>query len=333
MLTELETATQRKLPANFASLLAATTLQKLRRELRATAHVAYALTWLRGPKCVASSSPLDRVRVSLEATGLLGYFDPHLFSASEVPRGKPAPDLFEYVARKMTVKPADCIVVEDSPAGVSLPIDAWRGRDHQRQRLLRGPEVAFATDPNQRLTPDPDSRAVGRALAFHERQIECTFAETIQQMQGEVATDLERHRRIGLGETREHRRKVAGGEILRRAQSHGAAHSRFVHPRHHLVVEVEQLPRIVQKRFALRRELHGMRIAVEQLAAELVLQPLDLKRDRRLLAPHGLRGARERAGMCDCGEGADEVEVEVLQWARHAQAFKIEIFNLNILYY
>ena len=119
MLTELETATQRKLPANFASLLAATTLQKLRRELRATAHVAYALTWLRGPKCVASSSPLDRVRVSLEATGLLGYFDPHLFSASEVPRGKPAPDLFEYVARKMKVKPADCIVVEDSPAGVS----------------------------------------------------------------------------------------------------------------------------------------------------------------------------------------------------------------------
>ena len=57
MLTELETATQRKLPANFASLLAATTLQKLRRELRATAHVAYALTWLRGPKCVASSRP------------------------------------------------------------------------------------------------------------------------------------------------------------------------------------------------------------------------------------------------------------------------------------
>ena len=88
-------------------------------ELRATAHVEYALTWLRGPKCVASSSPLDRVRLSLESTGLLRFFDPYLFSASDVPRGKPAPDLFLYVAAKMRVAPADCIVVEDSPAGVA----------------------------------------------------------------------------------------------------------------------------------------------------------------------------------------------------------------------
>lgn len=119
MLTDLETATQRKLPPNFAALLAAATLQRLRQELRATAHVAYALTWLRGPKCVASSSPLDRIRVSLESTGLLRFFDPYLFSANDVPRGKPAPDLFEHVAKKMRVKPSDCIVVEDSPAGVT----------------------------------------------------------------------------------------------------------------------------------------------------------------------------------------------------------------------
>ncbi|MEW6455054.1 MAG: HAD-IA family hydrolase [Pseudomonadota bacterium] len=119
MLTDLETATQRKLPPNFAALLAAATLQRLRQELRATAHVAYALTWLRGPKCVASSSPLDRIRVSLESTGLLRFFDPYLFSANDVARGKPAPDLFEHVAKKMRVKPADCVVVEDSPAGVT----------------------------------------------------------------------------------------------------------------------------------------------------------------------------------------------------------------------
>ena len=87
--------------------------------MRATAHVEHALTWLRGPKCVASSSPLDRVRASLECTGLLRFFDPHLFSASDVTRGKPAPDLFIYVATKMHVAPSDCIVVEDLPAGVA----------------------------------------------------------------------------------------------------------------------------------------------------------------------------------------------------------------------
>jgi len=119
MLAAIETATKRKLPPNFAAVLATATLRRLRLDVRATAHVAHALTWLHGRKCVASSSPLDRVRVSLDVTGLLRYFDPYLFSASDVPRGKPAPDLFLHVARKMHVEPADCIVVEDSPAGVA----------------------------------------------------------------------------------------------------------------------------------------------------------------------------------------------------------------------
>jgi HAD superfamily hydrolase (TIGR01509 family) len=119
MLLDIETAMQRKLPVNFASTLATATLRRLRTELRATAHVEHALTWLRGPKCVASSAPLDRVRVSLQSTGISRFFEPYLFSASEVPHGKPAPDLFLHVAAKMNVQPADCIVVEDSPAGVS----------------------------------------------------------------------------------------------------------------------------------------------------------------------------------------------------------------------
>jgi HAD superfamily hydrolase (TIGR01509 family) len=119
MLAEIEAATQRKLPASFATTLAAMTLRRLREEVRPTAHVAYALTWLRGPKCVASSSSLDRVRVSLDACGLLRFFDPYLFSASDVPKGKPAPDLFLHIATKMRIKPDECIVVEDSPAGVT----------------------------------------------------------------------------------------------------------------------------------------------------------------------------------------------------------------------
>ncbi len=106
-------------PIDMLVDIEAATMRRLRTELRATAHVAHALTWLRGPKCVASSSTLDRVRVSLEITDLLRFFDPYLFSASDVGRGKPAPDLFLHVAAKMNVKPADCIVVEDSPAGVA----------------------------------------------------------------------------------------------------------------------------------------------------------------------------------------------------------------------
>ena len=124
MFAEVELAAGRKLPPNFATTVAAATLRRIRTELRATPHVAYALTWLRGPKCVASSSTLDRMRVALETTDLIRFFEPYLFSAADVPNGKPSPDLFLHVAGKMKVEPSACIVVEDSPVGVAAAVAA-----------------------------------------------------------------------------------------------------------------------------------------------------------------------------------------------------------------
>jgi len=119
MFAAIEKATGRKLPPNFSGIVTAAILRRFRAELRPTPHAAYALTWLRGPKCVASSSSLERIRVSLETTGLLRFFEPRLFSASDVARGKPAPDLFLRAAARSGIAAADCIVVEDSPAGVA----------------------------------------------------------------------------------------------------------------------------------------------------------------------------------------------------------------------
>src|SRR5215813_6904157 len=67
---EVENASGRKLPPNFADVVAGVILRRFRSELRATHHAEYALSWLRGPKCVASSSSRERIRVSLECTGL-----------------------------------------------------------------------------------------------------------------------------------------------------------------------------------------------------------------------------------------------------------------------
>jgi HAD superfamily hydrolase (TIGR01509 family) len=119
MLAEVEMAAGRRLPADFAATLANATLRCFRTQLQATAHVAHALTWVRGRKCVASSSSIDRMRVSLEVTGLLKFFDPYLFSASDMQRGKPAPDVFLLVSQKMNTPPDECVVVEDSPVGVA----------------------------------------------------------------------------------------------------------------------------------------------------------------------------------------------------------------------
>jgi HAD superfamily hydrolase (TIGR01509 family) len=124
MFAEVEIAAGRKLPRDFAATVASATLRRFRAELRATAHVGHALSWLRGPKCVASSSTLDRMRVSLETTDLIRYFEPNLFSAADVPNGKPSPDLFLHAAAKMHVNPAACLVVEDSAVGVAAGVAA-----------------------------------------------------------------------------------------------------------------------------------------------------------------------------------------------------------------
>jgi HAD superfamily hydrolase (TIGR01509 family) len=115
----VEAAVSKKLPPNFSSTVSVETLRRFRTELRAVPHVAQALTWLRGPKAVASSSPLDRMRAGLKAAGLLRFFESRLFSASDVPNGKPAPDLFRLAAARMQVDAADCIVVEDSVPGIA----------------------------------------------------------------------------------------------------------------------------------------------------------------------------------------------------------------------
>jgi len=124
MFADVENAAGRKLPADFALTVAAATLRRFRAELRATKHVAHALSWLRGPKCVASSASIDRIRISLECTDLIRYFDPYLFSASDVRNGKPAPDLFLHAAAKTRAHPSKCLVVEDSAVGVVAGVSA-----------------------------------------------------------------------------------------------------------------------------------------------------------------------------------------------------------------
>jgi HAD superfamily hydrolase (TIGR01509 family) len=155
MFAAVAAAARRKLPPDLEATIAAETLKSLRAELRAMAHVSYALTWLRGPKCVASSSPIERVRLSLDLTDLTRFFEPNLFSASDVANGKPAPDLFLQVAARMKVAPRDCIVVEDSPAGVAaaavagmVPVGfvggSHAGADVGRQLLAAGARTMIA---------------------------------------------------------------------------------------------------------------------------------------------------------------------------------------------
>lgn len=114
----------RKLPDDFEERLRARDLEIFARELQPIPGIEDALKRIPQPKCVASSGAPSKIRTSLTATGLLGYFEPHLYSAHQVANGKPAPDLFLFAAERMGVAPARCCVVEDSEAGVSAALAA-----------------------------------------------------------------------------------------------------------------------------------------------------------------------------------------------------------------
>ncbi len=70
------------------------------------------------PTCVASSGSHEKMQQTLGRTGLYERFAGRIHSATEVARGKPAPDVFLYAARRMGVAPSACAVVEDSRPGV-----------------------------------------------------------------------------------------------------------------------------------------------------------------------------------------------------------------------
>ncbi len=141
----------------------AETFRRLRGELQPMPGIVEALGRLKVRRCVASSSSPERIRLSLSLTGLLEMLDPHLYSASLVTRGKPAPDLFLHAAKGMGVRPEDCVVVEDSPAGIDaarragMRVFAFTGGSHagragleQAIEKLR-PDLIFS---DMRMLPD-----------------------------------------------------------------------------------------------------------------------------------------------------------------------------------
>jgi HAD superfamily hydrolase (TIGR01509 family) len=112
----------RKLPDDFVDKMQAVTYQNFHdAPLKPVAGVKEAVLALQKAgvaTCVASSGLPEKMRFTLGLTGLWDLFDGRIFSASQVPRGKPFPDLFLHAAIGMNVQPFECTVVEDSVPGI-----------------------------------------------------------------------------------------------------------------------------------------------------------------------------------------------------------------------
>ncbi|HLV00921.1 MAG TPA: HAD family hydrolase [Acidobacteriota bacterium] len=106
-----------RLPEGFAERMRKSVEEAFETELRPIEGVKDVLHVIALDKCVASGSRPERLKRVLEISGLNRFFNGNVFSATQVPRGKPHPDLFLFAARKMGVSPSRCVVIEDSPAG------------------------------------------------------------------------------------------------------------------------------------------------------------------------------------------------------------------------
>lgn len=109
-----------KLPPEFHERRGVEDSRALREGVAAVAGAVEFVTFLPSdlPKAVASSSTVEWVRTHLRHLGLADAFGDHVYSGREhVDRGKPAPDLYWYVAEQLGVAIANCTIVEDSEVG------------------------------------------------------------------------------------------------------------------------------------------------------------------------------------------------------------------------
>ncbi|WP_151720413.1 HAD family hydrolase [Gemmobacter serpentinus] len=136
------------LPPAFEMHYRARLLAAFETDLKVMPGVRAALDGLALPRCVATSSSPGRAEASLRLTGLDDLIGPRLFTASMVPNGKPAPDLFLHAAQVCGADPARCLVIEDSltgiRAGLAAGMTVWRftGGSHMAGRSLTQPEDA-----------------------------------------------------------------------------------------------------------------------------------------------------------------------------------------------
>jgi HAD superfamily hydrolase (TIGR01509 family) len=127
MIKALEKEHGTKLPENLSDIKNARMNEMYRTELKLVRGVRDALEDIRNmglSMSIASNGPKDRVKLALQLTGLLPYFKNAVVTFEDVPQGKPAPDMYLLAAKNAGTKADNCLVVEDSVAGVTAAVDA-----------------------------------------------------------------------------------------------------------------------------------------------------------------------------------------------------------------
>jgi HAD superfamily hydrolase (TIGR01509 family) len=104
---------------------------------------------------IACASGADRFKVELQMDkcGLMPYFKGRIFSGHEMPRSKPAPDVYLAAAAALGADPKRCAVIEDTITGVTAGVAAGA--------------TVFGYSPSEAGHDAPDAlRAAGAVTIF-----------------------------------------------------------------------------------------------------------------------------------------------------------------------
>lgn len=151
MLAEVERHTGRDISQDWYGKYADLYRARFEADLETVPGIVEVLDRIIVSDCVASSGTHERLRLTLGLTNLWDRFDGRIFSAQDVPRGKPWPDLFLHAANRMGVEPGRCVVIEDSVAGVEaaraagMRVFAFAGGVTPRANLMGSATVVFST--------------------------------------------------------------------------------------------------------------------------------------------------------------------------------------------
>ncbi len=123
--TQIEVRLGHNLPPDFESFYFARATSLMDRHLTAVCGIDAFLDRVQHlPLAIASSSEPEWIAHKLERVSLCHYFGDRLFSAAQLTRGKPHPDVYLNAAKGLGIAPAECLAIEDSPIGATAAVAA-----------------------------------------------------------------------------------------------------------------------------------------------------------------------------------------------------------------
>lgn len=125
-----------KPPANFLQTVHEEHKDGFHRSLRAIRGMPTLFRNLKVPKSMVSNGSVLHVEKCLRKVRLFGALDGHIFSAEQVEKPKPSPDVYLFALEKLGLSPHETLVVEDSVTGVfaakgaGIPVVGFLGAAH-----------------------------------------------------------------------------------------------------------------------------------------------------------------------------------------------------------